>query len=343
MKAQILKKIVKLEENPEPLEMVDLPIPQPNAKEILVRISACGVCHTEIDEIEGRCQPKLPVIPGHEIVGTVQERGNKATKFQVSDRVGIAWIYASCGKCGFCREGKENLCPEFQATGCDANGGYAQYMVVSEDFAYPIPERFTAAQAAPLLCAGAIGYRALNLTGIQDHQILGLFGFGASAHIVIQLAKYKYPHGRVFVFTRPGQKEHQDLAKKLGADWTGATGDNPPANLNYAIDFTPVWKPVVEALRILEKGGRVVINAIRKEEMDKNSLLELNYSTHLWQEKEIKSVANITRKDVQEFLPLAGQIPIIPEVQEFKLAEANKALNLLKRGRIQGAGVLRVD
>jgi len=341
MKAQILKAISPIENRP--LELIELPIPQPKTKEILVRISACGVCHTELDEIEGRVQPKLPVILGHEIVGKVEGLGAEVTKFSLGDRVGIAWIYSSCGKCHFCQEGNENLCLEFQGTGCQANGGYAQYVVVSEDFAYLIPDRFTDSQAAPLLCAGAIGYRALRLCTLEDGQILGLFGFGASAHIVIQVAKHKYPHGKVFVFTRPGQKEHQDLAKKLGADWTGATGETPPAKLNSAIDFTPVWRPIVEALRVLEKGGRVIINAIRKEEIDKNYLLELDYSTHLWQEKEIKSVANITRKDAQEFLPLAAEIPIIPEVQEFKLEEANQALVLLKRGKIQGAAVLRVD
>jgi len=341
MKAQVLRKASPIENRP--LELVELPVPKPKAKEILVKISACGVCHTELDEIEGRLQPKLPVVLGHEIVGRVEGLGSEATKFSLGDRVGIAWIHSACGKCYFCRRGNENLCSEFQGTGCQADGGYAQYTVVAEDFAYLIPDRFTDSQAAPLLCAGAIGYRALKLSNLGDGQILGLFGFGASAHIVIQVAKYKYPNGKVFVFTRPGQKEHQDLAKKLGADWTGATGETPPARLNCAIDFTPAWEPIVEALRVLEKGGRIVINAIRKEEIDKDSLLELNYSNHLWQEKEIKSVANITRKDAQDFLPLAAEIPIIPEVQEFKLEEANEALILLKRGKIQGAAVLRIS
>jgi len=341
MKAQILEGI-SLTEN-RPLKLKDLSIPQPKAKEILLKVSACGVCHTELDEIEGRLKPKLPIILGHEIVGKVEGLGSRATRFKIGDRVGVAWINSACGKCSFCREGNENLCPEFEGTGCQVNGGYAQYTVVSEDFAYMIPDRFTDSQAAPLLCAGAIGYRALNLTGLEDGQVLGLFGFGASAHIVIQTAKYLYPKCKVFVFTRPGQKEHQELAKKLGADWTGVTGDTPPEQLNGAIDFTPAWKPIVEALRVLEKGGRVVINAIRKEERDKDSLLELNYSTHLWQEKEIKSVANITRKDAQDFLSLAAEIPIVPEVQEFKLEEANEALVLLKQGKVQGAAVLRMD
>ena len=341
MKAQILRETSPIENRP--LELAELPIPQPRATEILVRISVCGICHTELDEIEGRLQPKLPIILGHEIVGKVESVGSSVTRFKVGDRVGIAWIHSACGTCSFCKQGDENLCLEFQSTGCQANGGYAQYTAVSEDFAYPIPDRFTDSQAAPLLCAGAIGYRALRLSTIGDGQVLGLFGFGASAHIVIQVAKYKYPNGKVFVFTRPGQKGHQDLAKKLGADWVGATGDTPPEKLNCAIDFTPVWKPVVEAMRVLEKGGRLVINAIRKEEKDKEALLKLDYPTHVWLEKEIKSVANITRVDAEEFLPLAAEIPIIPEVQEFKLEETNEALMLLKQGKIQGAGVLKIS
>ncbi|HDN84743.1 MAG TPA: zinc-binding alcohol dehydrogenase family protein [Candidatus Aerophobetes bacterium] len=341
MKAMVLKKISPIEE--EPLEMVDLPVPGPGQGEILVKVLACGVCHTELDEIEGRLKPKLPIILGHEIVGKVEKLGSRVSKFKIGDRVGIAWIHSACGKCSFCKEGRENLCARFQATGCDADGGYAEFTTVSEDFAYPIPERFSSSQAAPLLCAGAIGYRALRLSGLQDGQILGLYGFGASAHIVIQIVKYRYPNSRVFVFTRPHQKEHQNLAKKLGADWVGATGDTPPQKINCAIDFTPAWRPIVEALRVLEKGGRVVINAIRKEEKDKEFLLKLSYPEHIWLEKEVKSVANITRKDASEFLPLAAEIPILPQVQEFKLEEANRALILLKQGKIQGAGVLRIS
>jgi len=340
MKAMVLKKIAPIEE--KPLELKDWPIPAPGPKQILVKISACGVCHTELDEIEGRLQPRLPIILGHEIVGRVESLGSEVTKFKSGDRVGIGWINYACGKCDFCRQGNENLCSEFQGTGCHANGGYAEYTTVLEDFAYPIPDRFSCSQAAPLLCAGAIGYRALKLTGLRDGQTLGLFGFGASAHIVIQIVKHKYPNSRVFVFTRPRQQKHQDLAGKLGADWVGATGDTPPAKLNCAIDFTPAWKPVVEALRVLEKAGRVVINAIRKEERDKETLLKLDYPTHIWLEKELKSVANITRSDARDFLPLAAEIPIVPEVQEFSLEEANSALILLKQGKIQGAGVLKM-
>ena len=321
----------------KPLELVELPDPIPGPGQIRVKVLACGVCHTELDEIEGRVPPsRFPMILGHEIVGRVESLGPGASKFKEGDRVGIAWINWACGQCPFCLKGEENLCDKAKWTGKDADGGYAQYTVVQEDFAYPIPERFTDLQAAPLLCAGVIGYRALRLSGMEDGKVLGLYGFGASAHIVIQIAKYKYPNGKVFVFSRPEQEEHQNLARKLGADWTGATGDTPPEKLNYAIDFTPVGVPVREALRNLEKGGRVVINAIRKT----TPIPELDYTEHLWYEKEMKSVANVTRRDAQEFLPLAAEIPIVPEVREFKLEEANEALVLLKEGRIRGAGVL---
>jgi len=333
MRAQILKEISPMESRP--LELIALPTPQPKPGEILVKISACGVCHTELDEIEGRLKPRLPIILGHEIVGKVESLGSRATKFKTGDRVGVAWIHSACGKCSFCKEGNENLCSGFEGTGCQANGGYAEYTVVSEDFAYLIPDRFTDSQAAPLLCAGAIGYRDLRLSGIKPGQTLGLFGFGASAHIVIQVAKYW--GCEVYVFTR--SEKHRNLAKELGAAWTGRAEDEPPQRLNYAIDFTPVGETVPNALRVLEKGGRLVIAVIRK----RTPIPPLDYAQLLWDEKEIKSVANITRKDAQDFLPLAAEIPIVPEVQEFKLEEANEALVLLKQGKIQGTAVLRVD
>ncbi len=333
MKAQILKGTSPIENRP--LQLVDLPVPQPKAKQVLVKISACGVCHTELDEIEGRLQPKLPIVLGHEIIGRVEGLGSEATRFTTGERVGIAWIYSACGKCRFCQQGNENLCPEFQGTGCHANGGYAQYVAVSEDFAYPMPDRFSDAEAAPLLCAGAIGFRDLRLSGIEPGQILGLFGFGASAHIVLQVAKYW--GCQVFVFTR--SEDHRRLAKKLGAAWIGTAEDDPPQKVNCAIDFTPVGETVPSALRVLEKGGRLVIAVIRK----RSPIPPLDYTQLLWDEKEIKSVANIARKDAQDFLPLAAEIPIIPEVQEFKLEEANEALILLKQGKIQGAAVLRMD
>ncbi len=337
MKAMVLEKISLVEE--KPLRLVNLPVPVPGQGEILVRVSACGVCHTELDEIEGRVSPsRFPMILGHEIVGRVESLGAGAGRFKIGNRVGIAWINWACGKCSFCLEGEENLCDAAKWTGKDTHGGYAQYTAVSEDFAYRIPERFTDVQAAPLLCAGVIGYRALRLSGMEDGKVLGLYGFGASAHIVIQVARHKYPNCRVFVFTRFHQKEHQDLARRLGADWIGATGDTPPEKLNCAIDFTPVGEPIREALRGLRKGGRLVINAIRKT----TPIPELDYTEHLWYEKELKSVANVTRRDAEEFLPLAAEIPVVPETQELRLEEANEALILLKEGKIRGAGVLRV-
>jgi len=340
MKAMVLKKIGPVEQSG--LELVEAAKPQPQAGQILVKVSVCGVCHTELDELEGRMPANTPIIPGHQIVGRVAQAGAGADKYPVGERVGIAWINSACGKCGFCRTGRENLCGEFKATGCHVDGGYGQYAVVGENYAYKIPAEFSDEEAAPLLCAGAIGWRALKLTGLKDGQTLGLFGFGASAHIAIQIVKYQYPQTKVCVFTRAGQKEHQELARKLGADWVGATGEKPPVRLNCAIDFTPVWQPIVAALEVLEKGGRVVINAIRKEEIDKEALLRLDYAKHLWQEKEIKSVANITRADAEEFLPRAAAAAIRPQVQQFRLEQANEALRRLKQGQMQGAAVLRI-
>ncbi len=338
----ILNRLCSLEENKTPLELVHLPDPVPGEKEILVRVSACGVCHTELDEIEGRTPPpRFPVVLGHQVVGRIQQTGSRAGEFRIGDRVGIAWIYSACGKCKFCLEGNENLCHNFNATGRDANGGYAQYMTVLEDFAYLIPDIFSDSQAAPLLCAGAIGYRSLKLTGLKGGQNLGLTGFGASAHIVLKLARHQYPNSRVFVFAR--SEKEREFANELGADWAGDIEEESPEKLDCIIDTTPVWKPVVEALRNLERGGRLVINAIRKEEVDKECLTQLDYPTHLWLEKEIKTVANVSRSDVSEFLELAAKIPIKPEVQEFALEEANQALVELKERRIRGAKVLIID
>ncbi len=342
MKAMVLNKLCSLEENKTPLELVNLPDPVPEEKEILVKVSACGVCHTELDEIEGRTPPpRFPVVLGHQVVGRVEQMGSKASAFKLGDRVGIGWIYSACGKCKFCLEGNENLCSYFKATGRDANGGYAQYMTVPEDFAYRIPDVFSDLEAAPLLCAGAIGYRSLRLTGLKDGQNLGLTGFGASGHLVLKMARHQYPNAKVFVFAR--NPKERAFATDLGAVWAGDTEEESPEKLDGIIDTTPVWKPVVEALKNLEPGGRLVINAIRKEKVDKEYLLRLDYSTHLWLEKEIKSVANVARSDVKEFLKLAAEIPIKPEVQEFTLEEANKALLELKTRKIRGAKVLRID
>jgi propanol-preferring alcohol dehydrogenase len=355
MKAMVLKEIceIKVEGGPrqredlpikaEPLELVDLPIPKPGSKEILIRISACGVCRTELDQIEGRISPpKLPVILGHQPVGIVEGMGSKATKFRIGERVGAAWIYSSCGQCEFCRKGEENLCEQFQGTGCHADGGYAEYMVISEDFAYKIPDRFAdLVKAAPLMCSGVIGYRSLELTGMEDGKTLGLYGFGAAHHLVIQMANFKFPNSKKFVISRNPQE--RELAKKLGADWVGDIEDKTPEKLDCAIDTTPVWKPTLYALENLEKGGRLIINLIRKEEIDKDFLLKLDYPKHLWLEKEIKTVANVTRKDAEEFLTLAAQMQIEPEIQAFTLEEANEALVELKSGKIRGSKLLRMS
>jgi alcohol dehydrogenase, propanol-preferring len=341
MKAMILKQITSLSEDRYPLKLDELPTPIPMDREILVKVSFCGVCHTELDEIEGRAMPsKFPIIPGHQIIGRVERRGIGATRFKVGDRVGIAWIYSACGTCKFCRSGMENLCDDFKATGRDADGGYAEYSLVPEDFAYRIPDRFSDSQAAPLLCAGAIGFRSLKLTGMTNGENIGLAGFGSSAHLVLKMIKYLYPKAGIFVFSRTEQE--RIFAKELGAVWSGGPGEAPPEKLHAIIDTTPAWKPVVEAMKNLEKGGRLVINAIRKEDSDKDALREFDYPQDLWMEKEIKSVANITRKDIDDFLTLAAVIPIIPEIQEYPLEDANRALLELKERKIRGAKVLRI-
>jgi propanol-preferring alcohol dehydrogenase len=341
MKAMVLKQIGDLKENSTPLECVTLPDPVPAETEILIRVSACGVCHTELDEIEGRTPPsRFPMVLGHQVVGRVEGRGRQANAFNEGDRVGVAWINGADGTCKFCREGNENLCDNFRATGRDANGGYAEYLTVSEDFAYPIPAVFSDQEAAPLLCAGAVGYRALRLAELKDGENLGLTGFGASNYLVLQAARQQYPHSHLYVFTRSAKE--RAFAKELGAVWAGDFGEESPEKLDAVIDATPVWKPIVVALQNLERGGRLVVNAIRKEAVDKDYLLRLDYATHLWLEKEVKSVANVTRRDVQEFLQVAAQVPIKPEVQEFALEEANRALVELKAGGIRGAKVLRM-
>lgn len=341
MKAMVLHTICDLRENKEPLKPADLPIPVPANDEILIKVGACGVCHTELDEIEGRTPPaRFPVVLGHQVVGRVEQTGHAARIFKTGDRVGIAWIYSSCGRCRFCLQGDENLCPDFKATGRDADGGYAEYVKVSEDFAYRIPDIFTDSQAAPLLCAGAIGYRSLRLTGLADGEALGLTGFGASGHIVLKVVKHEYPDARVYVFAR--SPEERGFAVDLGADWAGGTEDDPPEKLDCIIDTTPAWLPVVKALECLNSGGRLVINAIRKESGDSDQLLGLDYAGHLWMEKEIKSVANITRRDVIEFLDISSRIPIIPDVEEFSLDDANSALMELKQRKIRGAKVIRM-
>ncbi len=343
MKAMILNQLSDLTQIRTPLQMVELPKPEPQEGELLIQVSVCGVCHTELDEIEGRTPPpRLPVVPGHQVVGRIEAKGEAvdAERFKEGDRVGVAWIYSACGQCAFCKEGNENLCAAFKATGRDVNGGYAEYMTAPAEFVFSIPRKFKDRQAAPLLCAGAIGYRALKLTALEKGKKLGLTGFGSSGYLVLQLAKHLYPDTPVYVFARSA--DERAFAKKLGAVWAGDTSEKAPEMLDAIIDTTPVWKPVVEALRNLNSSGRLVINAIRKEDVDKAYLLNLDYPGHLWLEKEIKSVANVARSDVQEFLEVAAEIPIKPEVQEFPLEKANEALMEIKESKIRGAKVLKI-
>lgn len=341
MKAMVLHELCAIDEFSAPLQLEFLPEPEPAADEVLIEVTACGVCHTELDEIEGRTPPpRLPVVLGHQVVGRIRAWGQNVPEGREGERVGVAWIFSACGNCDYCLRGEENLCPDFRATGRDADGGYAEYMTVPARYAYPLPDEFSDTEAAPLLCAGAIGYRSLRLTGLQDGQSLGLTGFGASAHLVLKMVRHRFPNTPVFVFARnPAERA---FAMEIGAVWAGDTMARAPEALDAIIDTTPVWKPVVEALANLAPGGRLVINAIRKEAHDKEQLLRLDYPVHLWQEKEIKSVANVTRRDVVEFLALAAEASIKPEVEEYALADANRALVELKTKRVRGAKVLRI-
>jgi propanol-preferring alcohol dehydrogenase len=341
MKAMVLNQICHLKENPNPLVFTDMPEPFPGDNEIRIKIHTCGVCHTELDEIEGRTPPPhFPIIPGHQIVGMVDKLGSHTNTFTIGDRVGVGWIFSACGTCDFCANGNENLCVQFKATGRDAHGGYAEYMTIPENYAYPIPDMFSDSEAAPLLCAGAIGYRSLKLSGLETNQNLGLTGFGGSAHIVLKMVRHRFPDANVFVFAR--NKLERLFSKELGAAWAGDITDKPPEKLDCIIDTTPVWKPVIQGLFNLKPGGRLIINAIRKEEIDKNELLKISYSEHLWQEKELKSVANVARNDIIEFLSLASEMDLKPEVQEYQLDDANKALVELKTQKIRGSKVLTI-
>lgn len=324
-----------------PLEAATLPAPAPAPGELRVRVATCGVCRTDLDLAEGRlAAPRYPVIPGHQVVGRVDAAGAGAARFREGDRVGIAWIHAACGACRWCREGRENLCPRFESTGCDAPGGFAEWTTVREDFAFAIPDGIDDAHAAPLLCAGAIGWRSLRLTRLADGAPLGLTGFGASAHLVLQLARHRFPRSPVFVFAR-GEAERA-FARELGAAWAGDTADAPPEPPAAIIDTTPAWKPVVEGLAHLAPGGRLVVNAIRKEARDQGELQRLDYAAHLWMEREVASVANVTRADVREMLEAAAALGLRPTVETLPLEAANEALAAIRRGAQRGAKVLRV-
>jgi len=329
MKAMILKAPRPVEENP--LAAIELPPPEPGPDDIRIRVHVCGVCHTDLHTVEGELAlPKLPLIPGHQIVGTVESMGANVTRFCVGDRVGVTWLYSACGECDFCRQGLENLCDNARFTGLHADGGYAQYAVVPAAFAYPIPAGFPDAQAAPLLCAGVIGYRSLRLCEIQPGQRLGLYGFGASAHVTIQVARHW--GCEVYVFTR--SEEHRRHARELGAVWVGGAEDDPPAEMDSSITFAPAGWIVPEALRVLRKGGTLAINAIHM-----SPIPEMKYSL-IYGERTVRSVANCTRQDAEELLRLAAEIPIRTDVELYPLEEANRVLQRLKRAEVRGAAVL---
>jgi len=312
--------------------MRDLPLPEPGAEEIRLRVRACGVCHTDLHTVEGDLLlPKLPVVPGHQVVGIVDAVGEGVRRFTIGQRVGVPWLYRTCGTCEFCQRGMENLCRQARFTGLHADGSYAEAMVVHQDFAYPIPEIFSDESAAPLLCAGIIGYRALRLSGVRPGERLGMWGFGASAHITLQIARHW--GCEVYVFTRG--ETHRQLAKELGAAWAGSAKDEPPAPVHGGIIFAPAGELVPEALRVLERGGTLALAGVTM-----TPIPELDYDRLLYWERVVRSVANFTRQDAAEFLQLAAEVPVRTTVQTFPLEVANEALLALKEGRINGAGVL---
>ena len=331
MKAMVLNKPGPIEENP--LNLEDVERPEPGKGEILVRLKACGICHTDLHTVEGELDlPKLPLIPGHQIVGLVEALGPETSTFKKGDRVGVPWLSCTCGGCHYCKVGLENLCVSAQFTGYHVDGGYAEYAVTREAFAYPIPKGFSDTGAAPLLCAGIIGFRALRLSEIKPGQRLGLYGFGASAHVTIQIARHW--GCEVYVFTR--SKEHQDLAAELGAAWVGKAEDTPPNSIQSAIIFAPVGHLALDALRVMDKGATLALAGIHM-----TPIPEIDYKL-LYDERTMRSVTASTREDARELLRYAGEIPIRTEVQSFPLEDANKALQMLKRSEIKGAGVLEI-
>jgi len=332
MKAMILRQFGPIEKNP--LELADMPVPRPGSEDILIKVKVCGVCHTDLHTVEGELpEVKLPVIPGHQVVGIVETAGLGTCRFKKGDRIGAAWLHYACGKCAFCLSGRENMCENGRFTGYHANGGYAEYMTVPEKFAYAIPEIFTDEEASPLLCAGIIGYRALRLSEIGPGVCLGLYGFGASAHVAIQVAVHW--GCRVYVFSR--SKEHQDLARGLGAAWTGSAKEIPPTKTDNAIIFAPAGSLVLDALLNTEKGGTVALAGIYM-----TPIPEMDYQKYLYHERTLRSVANATRQDGEDMLKIAAEIPIRTTIEVFPLAEANQVLRLLNEGRISGAAVLKI-
>ncbi len=332
MKAMQFSAPAPIETNP--LKYVDVPDPEPGPGQIRIRVRACGVCHTDLHEVEGELPlPKLPLIPGHQIVGTVDKLGPGTSRFQLGTRVGVPWLYSSCGTCKYCRAGKENLCENAQFTGYHVDGGYAQYHVIHENFAYFLPEGFPDFQAAPLLCAGVVGYRALKLSELKPGQNFGMYGFGATAHVIIQIALHWGCD--VYVFTR--SKKHQELALQLGAKWAGRAEDTPPAKMDSSIIFAPAGELVPEALRVLDKGGTLALAGIYM-----TPIPEFDYNTLLYHERTVRSVANATRRDAEELLQIAAEIPIHTEIEVLPLSEANTALRKVKESQINGAAVLEI-
>jgi len=323
-----------LEEVGKPLQLEDLPDPSPGAGQVLIEVHTCGVCRTDLHVIDGELEhPKLPLVPGHQIVGTVIETGEGVRDFLVGDRVGVPWLGDSCGKCDYCKRGLENLCDAAKYTGYDIDGGFADMTVANERFVFPIPEGYPDDQAAPLLCAGLIGYRSYRFIG--DAGRIGFYGFGAAAHILAQVAQFE---GReVYAFTRPGDIDSQKFARRLGALWAGGSDESPPELLDAAIIFAPVGDLVPAALRAVRKGGVVVCAGIHMSDIP-----SFPYSI-LWGERSIKSVANLTRRDGEEFLKLAPKIPVRTEVVPYPLEKTNDALDDLRHGRFNGAAVIVVD
>ena len=317
-----------------PLRLVEVPVPEPGPGEVLVRVAVCGICHTDLHIVEGELPPpRLPVVPGHQVVGEVAALGEGCSRFQAGDRVGAAWLYRTCGRCALCTGGRENLCREARFTGFHADGGFAEYILLPEDFAYRIPATHQPEEAAPLLCAGIIGYRALRLSEVRPGQRLGLIGFGASAHLAIQVAVHW--GCRVFVVTRSA--EHQALARELGAEWAGSRSADCPEKLDSAVIFAPAGPLVPEVLEVLDRGGTLALAGIYMSPVP-----QLDYQRHLYLERTIRSVTASTRRDGEELLRLAAEIPIRPRSHLFDLAEANEALRALKESRLNAAGVLRI-
>jgi propanol-preferring alcohol dehydrogenase len=314
-----------------PLRSAELPVPQAGAGHVLIRVRACAVCRTDLHIIDGELnEPELPLIPGHEIIGVVEKIGKEATRFKLGDRVGVPWLGWTCGHCEFCVSGRENLCDQARFTGYTLDGGYAEYAVADPRFCFAIPDSYSDAEAAPLLCAGLIGYRSLVKAG--QGKRLGIYGFGAAAHIIAQVAKFQ--NREIYAFTRPGDEAAEKFALGLGAVWAGSSSEPPPVKLDAAIIFAPAGELVPQALRGLKKGGTVVCGGIHMTDIP-----SFPYSI-LWQERSICSVANLSRRDAEEFLPLAARIPVRTEVQTFPLERANEALEKLRSGQVNGAAVL---